>query len=380
MAGVPGDLESRLSRLARNSREIPKAAVTPGGAADLARLLRAFEATRGLQKILLGMGEFGFCTRVLAAKLGSRLCYSSAPGGNAAAGHLDPRTLSELYRFHLIGGDTEVFGLIGNPIAHSRSPLIHNTGFAALGRNAVYVPFLVDDVAAFLDSAEILGVQGLSVTIPHKQSVLPFLTRPDDLVKSVGACNTMVKLQERKGWAGMNTDAEGFLSPLRECFGGAIPPALRVTVIGAGGASRAVVSALKTAGAEVLILNRTADKARELAGELHARWAPLDADGLSLMDGYSDVIVQATSVGMGPESDRDPLPLFRFTGRELVYDLVYDPPVTHLLAKAREAGCMTISGRRMLLSQASAQFRLFTGCPYPEQAAAAVEAAWKSGD
>ncbi len=362
-SGVPADLRDRLRRLARGPMELPKAAVYVRGTEDLNALLGVFEETRGMEKILLGMGEAGFCTRILAGRLGSALCYTSAPGAEAAPGHVDPKTAAELYGFPAIGGETMVFGVTGNPVSHSLSPLIHNTGFRALGINAVYLPFPADSICGMLRAAGALGVRGLSVTVPHKEAVLPFLSRPDALVKAVGACNTV--LRDPKGWAGTNTDVEGFLAPLREHCGGRIPTGLRAAVIGSGGAARAAVHALSGQGAEILVLGRTPERARALAETAGAHWAALEPAAYPLLRKYSDLIVQTTPLGMDPHPERDPIPDYGLTGKEIVYDLVYNTGMTRLLSRAREAGCGIIEGKRMLLAQAYAQFELFCGRPHP---------------
>lgn len=362
-----------MRRLPRGLTEIPKAAVLPRSSRDFLRVLRAVEALRGMEKVLLGMGDFGFPTRVLAQRLGSLFCYSTPDAAHAAApGHVDPAVLDELYRYHRISASTEVFGVIGNPVMHSFSPVIHNRGFAELGRDAVYLPFLVDEITPFLEAADMLSIRGLSVTVPHKQAVLAALVRRDEVVQAVGACNTMYRDPEGR-WTGTNTDGIGFLAPLRAAFGGSVPPGLGATVIGAGGAARAVVSALAGAGAAVLVLNRTLEKARALADEFHADAGPLGPEGVGKLEGHRDLIVQTTSAGMAPQTGIDPFPECQFTGREVVYDLVYVPSTTAFLARAIQAGCPVIRGRRMLLSQAYAQFRIFTGRDYPEAAKAALE-------
>ncbi len=375
-AGVPADLHARLERLARSPGEIPKAAVTPRSSTDLDRLLRTVESVEGRERIVLGMGEAGFCTRVLAGKIGSMLSYASAPGMAAAPGHTDPRTLAELYRFRLISPRTQVYGVMGNPVSHSLSPLIHNRGLAALGVDAVYVPFLVDDPAAFLPAAELIGVGGLSVTIPHKQAVLPLLGASDGPVEAAGACNTMWKTE--KGWAGTNTDIEGFLQPLRRAFGGAVPAALSAVVLGAGGAARGVMAALSSLSARVLVLNRNRERARDLAASFGAEWGSLDASGAARATGAA-LIVNTTRVGMGDSADQEPLPSYAFSGREVVYDLAYGRKETAFLSRARAAGCRTISGEEMLLAQAYLQFRTFTGREFPSDVKEELESAARSG-
>jgi 3-dehydroquinate dehydratase/shikimate dehydrogenase len=363
--GVPRNLKARLRSLARNGRELPKAAVFIRGMADLLELLDVFARTRDREKILLGMGEAGFCTRILASRLGSALCYTSVPEAQAAPGHVDPRTAVELYRIRSIGPATGIFGVTGNPIRHSLSPLIHNTGFAELGIDAVYLPFPADEIGGMLQAARVLDVKGLSVTVPHKESVLPFLSKPDELVKAVGACNTVFPDPVSGGFAGTNTDVEGFLTPLCALFDGSVPKGLRATVIGAGGAARAVAYALAQYGADILVLGRTPERADAIARSVKGRAAGLDDAACALMEANSDLIVQTTPLGMDPHPEADPMPGYRFSGREIAYDLVYNKTRTRFLSRAQEAGCRTVDGKRMLLEQAYAQFRLFCGRAHP---------------
>ena len=363
--GVPPDLEHRLRGLARGPGEIPQAwspcevRPTSPGSSDAAA------HTRDVRKVLHGTGDTGLAARILATRLGSAFCPVSPAGPADGPGDPDPETLRDRYRFASIGPDTPVFGVIGSAVMHSLSPVIHNRALAALGIPGVYLPFPVDDLAAFMAAADLLGVTGLSVTVPHKEAILPFLATREPVVDRIGACNTLARVDARARWHGTNTDAEGFLAPLALALAGRHLFRLRAVVIGAGGASRAVVAALVGEGADVLVLNRTPERARELAARFGARWAGLDAFGLARPTATPTSLVQATSAGMG-EGGGDPLPGYRFTGREIVYDLVYAPRETPFLARARAAGCMVIPGIRMLLAQARGQFRLFTGQEYPE--------------
>jgi 3-dehydroquinate dehydratase/shikimate dehydrogenase len=372
LAGVPEGLAARVAGLARSASEIPKAAVTPQGPADLHRILEACAALEDTEKVVLGMGDVGFPTRVLAGKLGSAWCYVS-PGTDAVApGQVDPLTLTGTYRFRSIGPGTAVLGVIGNPVMHSRSPLIHNEGYTALGLDAVYLPFLVRELAEFWSVADDLGISGLSVTVPHKQAVMEQLEKADSLASAAGACNTMTRDRVRGPWRGTNTDVAGFMGPLLELVGDAGLSKAGATVIGAGGAARGVVYALARAGAQVLVLNRTPERARALAEELGVQHAGLDAAGYRKARGFSDLIVQTTSAGMAADPV-DPAPGLKLGGKEIVYELVYSPSVTPLLLRARSAGCRIVPGRKMLLAQAMEQFRLFTGRAYPADLAAKVE-------
>jgi 3-dehydroquinate dehydratase/shikimate dehydrogenase len=350
-AGVPRDIARRVRSLGRGPREIPKASVTVKTAASLFQCLEALQELQGTEKIFCATGEAGFPLTVLAGRLGSaQCCVHTLP---------EAETLLDLYRFRRISGETAVYGAIGNPIMHSRSPRIHNKGFEETGLDAVYLPFHVPDLDDFWKVAAALGVRGLSVTAPHKQAVVPHLFERDAAVDATGACNTMVRAGE--GWRGTNTDVIGFLGPLLRLFGGRLPAGLGATVIGAGGAARAVVHALRSNGARVLVLNRSLPHARDLAEKLSASYAALNEEGFALAAGFRDLIVQTTNVGMHPDEDADPAPGFGFTGRETVFDVIYTPPRTRFLQRAADAGCTVLNGAEMLLEQARAQFLLFTG-------------------
>jgi 3-dehydroquinate dehydratase/shikimate dehydrogenase len=268
--------------------------------------------------------------------------------------------MSTLYRSDQVTGDTKIYGIIGNPVMHTSSPLIHNPAFERVGINAVYVPFLVDDVRSFFKLAERLPVQGFSVTVPHKQHVLPYLGKISREVKLIGSCNTVVKSGSL--WKGLNTDFYGFLSPIEEQLERS--EIRRALVIGAGGAARSVVWALRNYGCRVTILNRTVDTARQLAQATGSDYGGLGE--ASVVEGC-DLVVQTTNVGMSPFEDSDPIPDYRFTGKEIAYDLIYKPKETKFLKRAGEAGSQVVYGIQMLMGQGIRQFEAFTGMQYPEE-------------
>lgn len=362
--GVPADLSRRINSLPRREDEIPKAAVMPGSSAGFLELIKAYRELGLLRNpgrrkaILLGMGEYGFPTRILAPLFGSWITFTSPAGTKAAPGHADPDLLLELYRYGSINIHTDIFGVIGNPIAHSRSPHFHNPRFGEIRRNAVYLPFLVDSVPPFMEAAEILKIQGLSVTIPHKKAVIPHLSACDDTVRASGACNTMYR--SGGAWQGTNTDIPGFLAPLEGLDIGK----MKAAVIGAGGAARGIIWALIRKGAEVTVYNRTAEKARIVAEELsvlaETEVAGKQLDKLGTGD-TPGLIVQCTSAGMHPHTSEDPVPGYRFRGSEIVYDIIYTPAKTVFLKRAEGAGCRIITGGSMFKAQAEYQFSLFSG-------------------
>jgi 3-dehydroquinate dehydratase/shikimate dehydrogenase len=367
--GVDEDLVSRLRGLNHVGDELVKAAVTPRSTEEVVRVFRAAKKTKGLDKILICMGNFGAASRILAAKIGSFLSYVSVlteqdvPAG--AAGQLDIKELSELYRFSSIGPDTRVYGVVGYPLKATGSPLFFNTCFGLENINAVYVPFPADSIDSFISLAEEIGLSGFSVTVPYKEAILPYLAQQSPIVKSIGACNTVLRFAD--GWVGTNTDTTGFSDSLLEFIGKKNLRGRKITIIGAGGAARAVASEIHRLGGKALILNRTIQRARDLALPYKFLWGGLDNHGVELMDKYSDIIVQTSSVGMEGKELGDPLEGYIFSGREAVMDLIYRPDVTPFLKRAAAAGCRIINGLDMLIRQARYQYAEFMGREFPPQ-------------
>jgi 3-dehydroquinate dehydratase / shikimate dehydrogenase len=360
---VPEDLSIRLEEMSARG-DLVKAAVMPGGIADVLVLFQIAESWKGTHPtednlILLGMGAYGVVTRILAQKMGCYLTFCSPGGAEAAPGHMSWDTLHNLYRLHESDDKTRIYGIIGNPVLHTRSPQIHNPGFKAAGVNAVYVPFTVDDVPVFFELAEFLDIKGFSVTVPHKLIVRDHLDREDPAVSAIASCNTVIRTLN--GWEGYNTDVQGFICPLIEKSGSL--KGKTAAVIGAGGAARAVVYALLKEGCDVSIFNRTESRAAALAEELGGKGYSLDRLKDEMDKGKSyDFLIQTSSVGMqGAEGPSNPVPFYKFTGRELVYDIIYTPPVTDIMQRAVDAGAEILGGMPMLQEQARAQFRLFTG-------------------
>ena len=255
-----------------------------------------------------------------------------------------------------IDAKTELYGIIGNPVAHSLSPLMHNAAFAALGLNKAYVAFPVTDVAAALAGLKALGIRGVSVTIPHKQAVLPYLDTIDPVAAKIGAVNTLV--MRDNALHGSNTDwlgANRALSEAMELKGS------HVLLIGAGGSAKAIGFGLLEAGAKVTVANRTSDKAAALAAILGCAWVSL-AEAAALR---ADALINATAVGMGPLAHEMVLPAVALANFPVVMDIVYAPLETRLLAAARATGCTVVDGLAMLLYQGAAQFELWTGMTAP---------------
>lgn len=354
---IPADFFHRAAKIAARG-EIPKLAVTPTSVADVITLFRSQQELAGIEKkIIVGMGKFGVPSRILYKRLGSLLSYCSS--SEVAPGQLSARTMSELYRSDQVDQHTKIFGVIGNPIGQTNSPHIHNPALQAIKFNAIYVPFLVDSVRSFFALAELLPIAGFSVTVPFKQAILPYLGRVTREVKQIGSCNTVVRSNNL--WFGTNTDYYGFVEPLLAAIEEKrLQSAL---VIGAGGAARAVVWALRNYGCKVTILNRTVEKAKQLASETMSSYDTLDH--AHLYQGV-DLVVQTTTVGMEGAEPGDPIPSFTFSGEELFYELIYKPRQTELLKRALTANVTVLYGLEMLLRQGKLQFEAFSGYHYPK--------------
>lgn len=263
-----------------------------------------------------------------------------------------------------INGNTELFGIIGNPVRHSLSPAMHNAAFASLGMNRVYVPMPVNDVAQAMSGLRGLGFRGASVTVPHKEAVIPFLDELDPVADRIGAVNTLLLRHDREGRTivqGFNTDWIGANAALAaahiELHG------KRVVVAGAGGAAKAVGFGLIEAGAELVITNRTAESGQELARWLACEF--IELDDLAWLT--ADVFINTTSVGMEPDTDGIIIPPGLLGKFSAVMDIVYAPLETRLLREAKTAGCRTVDGLAMLLHQGAEQFRIWTGMAAPVQ-------------
>jgi shikimate dehydrogenase len=255
-----------------------------------------------------------------------------------------------------INGSTELYGIMGQPVSHSLSPAMHNGGFAALGLNKVYLPFAVTDVAGAMIGLRALGIKGVSVTIPHKQAVIPHLDAIEPVAARIGAVNTLVI--EAGRIKGYNTDWLGANRALAEKMELA---GQRVLILGAGGSARAIGFGLLEAGADIVIASRTPGTGQILARELGCQWVPI-AEAGSLA---AAALVNATSVGMSPHPEQTPLAGEALARFRVVMDIVYAPLETRLLREARAAGCLIVDGLAMLLYQGGAQFELWTGSPAP---------------
>lgn len=363
---VPDNLETIIRGLAFRPGEIPKAAVYSGSSSETLKLFEVFEKTRDIKdKIILGMGEYGIPSRILYKKLGSMISYCSGSENSGAPGQLTSVDMKNLYRSDKINNSTSIYGIIGNPVMHSRSPHLHNNAYIRASLDAVYIPFKVDDIGSFFNLATLLNIRGFSVTVPHKVDVIEFIDERSPEIDRIMSCNTV----SRSGslWKGFNTDMDGFLIPLIskiDAAGLKISNINRGAVIGAGGAARAVITALQNLDVKITIFNRSEIRGARLAAETGASFSPLGR--IDLLSDF-DIIVQTTTVGMSPEVDNTPLPEYKFRKDQIVYDIIYTPLETKFLKDARAAGAITIGGMAMLQAQGIRQFEIFTSGQFPSE-------------
>ena len=350
---TPCDLAERVRAMRSTGAEVIKIAAKANRLTDCLPLLELGAATAKHERtILIAMGEAGLISRVLPGRFGSAWTYA---GNLREINQVNADVLLEDYRFQSIGPDTAVYGLTGSPIAHSVSPAMHNAAFAALGLDAVYLPFPATDADDFATFARAIGLKGASVTIPFKVSLLDQVDDVDQTVREIGALNTI--RMDAGRWHGRNTDAAGFLRPLDDR--GIALAGCRASILGAGGSARAVAVALASRKASVSVHARDrqrAERVATLAGGVVGEFPPAA--------GGWDLLVNCTPIGMHPHVNDTPVPR-GFLGGGLVYDLVYNPAATRLLREAGAAGCQTIGGLDMLVAQAMEQFRWWTGAAPP---------------
>lgn len=364
---TPQNIEEIHARLAKCDPDIIKLATTAILPSDNARMLKLVASSK-IPTIGFCMGDLGSISRILTGKFGAPFTYAAPSKERAVApGQLTFQELRKIYRYESINAQTDVYGVVADPVAHSLSPLLHNRAFARAGLNKVYVPMRVPDrlLVSTFEAYGALGLKGLSVTIPHKEAAIGLTSHYDGPVQEIGAANTLYTDSAGTWWAA-NTDSTAAVESIALGLQEGLPdpqpePRLldgkRVLLLGAGGVARAIGWACVRAGAAVTVTNRTTARGRELAERLGCQFVSWENRGTS----FSDVIVNCTSIGMHPDVDETPLPENLLHDGTLVFDTVYNPEQTMLIRQARDRGCKVVTGVEMFVRQAARQFRYFTG-------------------
>ena len=302
------------------------------------------------------MGEQGVISRVLGVRAGSVFTFAAVSAEERTApGQVTAQELRDTYRIEQVDTATRVYGVVGDPVAHSLSPAMMNAAFRRESVNAVYVALHAKVLKDLLSCVREIPIHGLSITMPYKEAIISHLDNTDTHTNKIGACNTVVRAQDGKLY-GFNTDAAGVVRPLEQRI--ALDGA-KILVLGAGGAARAAVFGLKERGSEVYILNRSAVPAQKLARQARAR----TLKRADLKKHTFDVIINATPVGLGNTRDT-PLHEDEINAK-FVFDMVYDPGETRLMTLAKARGAQVIPGIEMFVHQGARQFEIWTGKPAP---------------
>lgn len=367
------ELSELVARIQAVGADIVKIATT---AVDISDAARMFQVMVHCHAPIIGlvMSERGLMSRILSPKFGGYLTFGkldeekeSAPGQPTIAELLD------LYNIRHIRADTKVLGLVAKPVKQSKSPILHNKCFKAVGFNGVYLPLLTDDVVKFLDTYLSPDFTGFSCSLPHKVTAVGRCDDVDPIARSIGAVNTLIRRSSDGKLVGYNTDYIGAISAIEDGIkgssakGDAVSPLAGrlIVVVGAGGAGKAVAYGAKEKGARVVVANRTYERAVSLANSVGGQALRLE-DLATFHPEEGMILANATSLGMYPNVDGTPIPKEALRFYNLVFDAVYAPKVTRLLREAQESGVTIVSGVEMFVRQAMGQFERFTGMNAPE--------------
>ena len=354
------DLDEIFRRTEIFQPDFIKVVPTAKSLIDNLTLIRFLERMSDHSNIIgICMGDAGIISRVLGVRAGSAFTFAAATlGEETGPGQIAARTLLETYRIDQVDAATKIYGVAGNPIRSSLSPIMMNTAFRRETVNAVYLALQTTKLSDLIKLVHDIPIQGISVTMPLKQEILAHLERTDPLSARIGACNTVLRAQDGKLY-GFNTDVAGITGPLekRMPLAGA-----KVLVLGAGGAARAAVFGLREKDANVFILNRTAETAQKLARQSGSHTIRKEA----LAKTTFDVIINTTPVGM-TGIKAAPILEAKDLNTKLVFDLVYNPLETPLIHLARQMSIPIISGIEMFVHQGARQFEIWTGKPAPEE-------------
>ena len=347
-------LESIYSRIHKSNPGFVKIVTSANSINDN---LIIFDLLKNKQNLIaFCMGPKGEISRILAPKFGSALTYCSiSKGKESASGQITLEEMKNLYHVDLIDPQTNVIGIIGEFAENSMSKHMHNPNFVRNNVNFVYVPFKTapNELNEFMDNFKRFNFKGAAVTIPHKENIINLIHNLDETADEIGAVNTLVR--DNGKIIGYNTDYYGAVESLKEKLN---PKGKKMLIIGAGGAARAVIYGLKKEGAEITLVNRTAEKAKELAEQFNVDFDKME--NIKSLARQNDVIINTTSLGMAPFEDGCALREDELPEGKIVMDVVYKPVITKLIKIAQKKKCKAITGDRMLIYQAVRQFELWT--------------------
>ncbi len=351
------NLEQQFGEMKKYPADFYKVVSTATTLYDNVSMMKFLEANSGRHEMVgLCMGEQGIISRVLGVRAGSVFTFGAAgKGEETAPGQVLAGELRDVYRIDMIDQSTQVFGVAGDPVSHSLSPVMMNAAFRRETVNATYLALHAKSLKDLLACVHDIPIRGLSVTMPYKQEMVAALENSDPLTRQIGACNTVVRSADGKLY-GFNTDVAGVVVPLEQRLD---LPGARILIVGAGGVARAAAFGLKAKGAEVFLTNRTAEKGQTLARQAKVKF--LKRADIAKQE--FDVIINATPVGMNGNKQ---LPLEeKELNTKYLFDLVYNPAETRLVKMARAKNIQIIPGLEMFVQQGARQFEIWAGKPAP---------------
>uniref|UniRef100_A0A0C9QS28 shikimate dehydrogenase (NADP(+)) n=1 Tax=Wollemia nobilis TaxID=56998 RepID=A0A0C9QS28_9CONI len=372
----PEDLSHLVAKMQSTGADILKIVTTATNITDVSRIFQLIPHSQ-VPIIACATGDRGLISQLLGPKFGGYLIYGSIGSGkDLTPGQPKLVDLTNIYKIDRLSSDTKVFGVIANPVGHSKGPILHNQAFRETEYDGVYVPLLVDDLAEFLRVYSAPDFAGFSVGIPHKEAAVKCCNEVQPLAQSIGAVNTIVRRQGDGKLIGYNTDCEGAISAIEDGLRGEIGyqssgnssplDGKLFVLIGAGGAGRALAFGAKQRGARVVIANRNFERAKALASAVGAEAICMEeVDSFHPETGM--VLANTSAIGMQPNVNATPLSKESLGPYSLVFDAVYTPRETRLLREAKEAGKTVVSGLEMFIRQAIGQYELFTGNPAPAE-------------
>lgn len=362
---IPKNLEEIFEKMHHQDADVLKVAVKIEKPQDMWRVLRLMKHAKK-PTIAIAMGDYGVASRLLGPKFGSPFTYAAFNKERGIApGMFSFTEMRDVYHYNDINKETQIFAVIGDPIAHSMSPVAHNAAFKHLGINAVYIPMQVprNDLIDTLQTMTKIPISGYSVTMPHKEAVHDLATDKDDLVTSCKAGNTLVPI--KGGLKAFNTDYPAALAALRNAMSGMESGdsvhGRQVLILGTGGTARTLAHGLHREGALVIIAGRTTEKSLGLADEIGCRAVDWNARNAQ----HCEIIINCTPVGQHPDVDESPVHPSVFRPGLVAMDCVYHPETTMFIREARDRGCRVVTGVEMFIRQAAEQFKLFTGQEAP---------------
>ena len=361
------NIAKTLEKLRTSYYEIPKISFYPDSLDEITKLFDEAEHLTDYNHILVAHGPLGDTTKILSYKLKNFLTYTRADKiiGEERREHINPIILTNNFNYKNFDENTQIYGVTGWPLKDISSTDIHNNGFRNNNMNAVFIPIRSDSIDASFRFANKLNVKDMTIEVPFKEDALDCIDVKTEQVEQMEATNAVVNKDSI--WTGYNTDDDGFEKAILDFTGLKSLKHKKIAIIGSTGAAKAIAYSVKKLRGHACIFAKSEGKARKIAQQYKFKSAPLNETSIPLLKKYNQIIIQTTAKGMnisGNEEENDPIYFYNFTGKEILFETIYNPPITPLMERAAEAGCNVCNGFEMLKNQGPIQFELYTGENY----------------